>query len=110
MILNLGVAIAGLVMAWLAGAPPWAAIAAAVVTFVLLGVALFHRVARWISVALGTALAVGIGVELGSLGAGSVLATVAGGAIGLLVAAVTYGSFVASVLRRSPRGPGSSSS
>ena len=109
MILNLGVGIAGLVTAWMAGAPAWAAIAAAVLTFVLLGVALFHRVARWISVALGTALAVGIGVELGSLGERT-LATVAGGAIGLLIAAVTYGPFVASLLWRSPRGSGSSSS
>ena len=100
--LNLGVAAAGLVALWLAGVPGWASATLALMAFVLLGVALFHRIARWVSVARGTALTTGVGVAFGGAGHGGALGVAVGAAIGLAVAAVTYGRFVAAALRRGP--------
>jgi hypothetical protein len=103
--LNAGVAVAGLVSLWLAGVAGWAAAAVAALAFVILNVALFHRMARWLSVACGTALSIGVGVALGGASRPGALGVAGGAAIGLVVAAAAYGRFVAAALRpRAPQG------
>jgi hypothetical protein len=76
-------------------------VSAGAVVFALcvLTVALYHRHARWVSIALGSAFAIGAGVGLGRL-ADQTLYVVIGGAFGALCAAIAYGRFVRALFRR----------
>jgi len=98
-LLHCGVAIAGFVALLLHGATAWVSAVGAILAFVVLSVALYHRIARWVSVAIGSAFSVTVGAAVGGLARSEQLGVWLGAAAGLLLAGVVYGRLVVAAVR-----------
>lgn len=96
---NAGLAIASGGAAAVAGLPLIAACGTVVLVFLGLTFALYRPTARWMSIALGSATAMGIGLAIGGLSDKSGY-VIAGIAAGMTCAAVGYGPLVMATLRR----------